>query len=190
MGKSAIYLNPGEEHGLSIIYFVEPKRNVLVKLRREGWNMFKFLEKLFGKKKEKVSRKNVLSHEEVIRKLCGVWPNLNTGCLQIADAYYVLPTRNELEKLLFDSSITSKQYKKEVRDCDDFALLLHADVILSRYCEELPWAFGQIWYQDKKIGGHAINLCITYDNGMLLIEPQNVKIRYPCENMNIQHIRI
>ena len=161
-----------------------------MKSRREDWNMFKFLEKLFGKKKEKVLQKNVLSHEEVIRKLCRAWPNLNTKCLQIADAYYVLPTRNELEKLLFDSSVTAKQYKKEVRDCDDFALLLHADVILSRYCEELPWAFGQIWYQDKKIGGHAINLCITYDVGMLLIEPQNVKIRYPRKNMSIQHIRI
>jgi hypothetical protein len=70
-------------------------------------------------------------------------------------------------------------------DCDDFAQILHSFIVQERYREMmhrgsnkkewLPWAFGQCWGQkfQGKDGGHAINLCVTRDSGIMLIEPQN-----------------
>lgn len=155
---------------------------------------------LFKKKKKPNPISVILQGNKLLVKLLDVWPKLNPGRLWLEDVNYIMPTRKELEAILFASKVDSYEYVPEIEDCGDFALLLHADVIRKRYKDykagkihedqQFPLAFGQIWYQDPIMGSHAINICITCDDGILLIEPQQDKIRKPDKNMTISFIRI
>lgn len=156
---------------------------------------------LFGKKEQKVVDKQVvLKRNMVLGKLLEVFPELNPLCLWPADSAYVMPTEKELKELLSLSTIESYDYVKDIQDCDDYALRLHAYVIEDRYkafkegriVEGLrhSLAFGQIWYKDLRIGYHAVNICITCDKGVLLIEPQNDKIFKPKKNAVVSFIRM
>ena len=160
--------------------------------------MFGFL---FEKKKSKPiigDDQAILPGNKVLSKLLACWPKFNPGRLWEADNSYIMPTRVELEKLLFDSVVDSYGYVSEILDCDDAALLLHADIIKQRYKDyksgkipkdqQFPLAFGQIWYQSSR-GLHAVNICITRDEGVLLIEPQTDKIWKPKGDMFIDFVR-
>ena len=141
----------------------------------------------------------VLHGNMILGKLLKIWPRLNPERLWAADAKYIMPTRGELEKAVFESPVSGYEYVPEIEDCDDYALFLQADIIRKRYDDykagkipkgqQYPWAFGQIWYDDPKIGSHAVNICITFDDGVLLIEPQTNKIRKPEKNIKISFIR-
>jgi hypothetical protein len=155
----------------------------------------------FRKKKPRpiVDNSAVLPGNRLLGKLLKTWPTLNPGRLWKADAKYIMPTKGELEKAIFKSPVPNYEYIPEIEDCDDFALLLQADIIRKRYKDykagkihkeqQYPWTFGQIWYQSPE-GTHAINLCVTCDKGVLLIEPQGGKIRKPNKDMVISFIRI
>jgi len=161
------------------------------------WNPFKN----WRKKKSQKPKPNttLLPSNRVLDKLLETWPDLNPGRLWKADAKYVMPTRKNLEKAIFKSPVSGYEYVSEIEDCDDFAILLHADIIRNRYDEykkgeipennQYPWAFGQIWYRSS-IGMHAINLCITCDDSILFIEPQTRKIWKPKKDIFISFIRI
>jgi len=162
------------------------------------WNLFNW----YKRKKEPVvvDTSVVLPGNKVLNKLLEAWPWLNPGRLWPADTDYVMPLENELEWVVFNSPVIRYEYVPEIQDCDDAALLLHADIVRRRYDEykkgkipeneKHPWAFGEIWYQDPVRGPHAINLCITRDKGILLIEPQGGKIRKPQKDMTISFIRL
>ena len=155
----------------------------------------------FGKKEQAlVDTQIVLKGSRVLGELLKIWPELNPGRLWLADSVYVMPTEKELKEILFRSKVDSYKYTKNIQDCDDYALFLHTDVILYRYenfkkgkidkDQLYSWAFGQIWYKDSRIGYHAINICITRDKGVLLIEPQNDKIFKPKKDITIRFIRM
>ena len=161
----------------------------------------KIFDWIFGKKEQTSSESGpVLKGSYILGKLFKVWPELNPGCVWIADSNYVMPTKEELKKILFRSQINQSGYKSEMNDCDDYALFLHVDVIRQRYedykqgkiseDQAYPLAFGQIWYCSPTITVHAINICITCDKGILLIEPQQTKIFKPTEDMVIKFMRI
>jgi hypothetical protein len=108
--------------------------------------------------------------------------------IMVADKYYWAPSYDSLQDLVWRTYIDRYKYIKDAYDCDDFALSLHAFVVQTRY-EEIykrkvpkeewyPWAFGQIWgYKFRGVKGmHAINICLTSDRGLVLIEPQEDKI--------------
>jgi len=132
---------------------------------------------------------------EIFEKLQCLWPKLSPSSVFMADETYVLPSRAEVEKALQDSKIDKYVYTDELWDCDNYALLLHAYVIRKRYedfrkgklakeqCYSL--AFGQIWTDI-----HAINIALTYDEDILLIEPQTDEIRKAEKGLNITFIRI
>ena len=159
---------------------------------------------LFKKKKKKpIHRKNdlnVITRNEVFKTIVDYWPKINPHNIKLADGMYVCPSRKEVEKILFDSKVDEHIYQDGILDCDDYALLLHAYVIRKRYKDfqegkidkeqRYPRAFGQIWHRDPKIGGHAINLCITSDKEILFIEPQTDKIRKASKEAIIDFIRI
>ncbi len=129
----------------------------------------------------------------ILFKLQNIWPDLEYGykgptSISLADGEYWMPTKSKVKKLLWEGFIDTYKYKAETFDCDEFSLLLHAFVVQERYVqiekrevpkeEWLPWAFGQVTgikFQGKKTH-HAINIVITSDNGVMLIEPQNDKI--------------
>lgn len=114
------------------------------------------------------------------------WPYLTKrNDILIADRTYWMPSLSKLESLVYKTYIDGYKYVKEMYDCDDFALSLHAFVAQTRYEEahqrDIPkedwytWSFGQAW--GSRFRGvdtnHAINICMTSDAGLVLIEPQN-----------------
>jgi hypothetical protein len=156
----------------------------------------------FRKKKKKkpiVDDSVILPSAKLLKKLLETWPDMNPGRLWPEDRSYVMPTRKELEEFVFKSKVDDYEYVPEIQDCGDFALFLHVDVIRERFKDykdgkiskdqQYPWAFGQLWHQDSQIGYHAINICITKDEGVLLIEPQTDKIRKATRDMTIYFVR-
>lgn len=95
----------------------------------------------------------------------------------LPDPEYQIPTRAEVEELLNNTWFDQYAYRPAIRDCDKYALLLHAFVAQerARLGERLAWAFGEAWYRlvDDPEQGHALNLVITADQGVFCVEPQN-----------------
>jgi len=113
---------------------------------------------------------------------------LRNGGLVMPDGEYWAPTIKDIQDYIKNSNIYKYKYNLEWMDCDDFALLLHSDIIKQRYekiinkklSKEkwLPISFGQIWgskFKGQKMA-HAINICYTSDQGVMLIEPQTNEI--------------
>ena len=79
------------------------------------------------------------------------------------------------------------QFIKNIQDCDDIALQLHAEIKRIRgYQVELqkisqdewyPWAFGEVFATKwmGRVGNHNGNICVCVE-GIYLIEPQTDKI--------------
>ena len=119
--------------------------------------------------------------QDLSRQLKSIWPSMQ---VILADREYWLPAENKVKKLVWDSYIDQYKYEIESFDCDDYALVLHAFVVQERYRlakakkiskdEWLPWAFGEAWGTrfDGVDTDHAINICVTSDKGVILIEPQ------------------
>lgn len=118
----------------------------------------------------------------LIKKL---WPQ---SYIAMADERYWKPTRREVEKLVQQGFIKRFLGTSELMDCDDQALILHAFVIQKRYRQvekgkikkpqRYPWAFGQAWgdqFQGNKTS-HAVNICITRDEKVLLIDLKRNRI--------------
>lgn len=164
---------------------------------------------LFGKKEKKEENKKIDKlYGYVIRsKFKDICSTLHSNSIFLADVIYISPTYEELSKMVFSFSSnydyvhTAYTINNEsgLFDCDDFALLLHVYVITERYKEFtsgglskeklFPWAFGQIWYIDGKMGSHAKNVCITSDKGIVLIEPQTKKIELIKKGIKINFLR-
>ncbi|PXF56812.1 MAG: hypothetical protein C4B58_12140 [Deltaproteobacteria bacterium] len=130
-----------------------------------------------------------ISGAEIKSILKEAWPGINSNNIKISDTWYMMPSDNELWKLVMDSGVNSFVHTyhilddySQMFDCDDFALLLHSFVIKERYNqmieqklskeECLPWAFGQVWCKGPNSENHALNICITKDRGIQLIHPQ------------------
>lgn len=122
---------------------------------------------------------------EIKSILNNLWPGIRIMC---ADRDYWLPSEKDLKDIIWKSYIDEYQYAIERFDCDDFALVLHAFIVQERYIradehklpkeEWFPWAFGEVWgskFQGENTA-HAINICITDEEEIFLIEPQNDKI--------------
>ena len=131
---------------------------------------------------------------DIESKMKAIWPNLTRGNqytlgnLWIHDALYWLPTQAKVEQLLLDSFMEQYRWTAQVFDCDTFTKVMCAFVAQERYRqmeekklsanELFEWAFfecGGTKYQGKRTH-HALNGCITSDQGIILIEPQDDQI--------------
>jgi hypothetical protein len=105
-----------------------------------------------------------------------------TNILRLGDAHYYLPTPQEIDRIINDSSLDRKIWTPERFDCDDFAYVLKAEFCTHAYDagESLSCSFalGMIWgnfnWRDEF---HAANLVVLHNpandrNGVLLIEPK------------------
>ena len=122
----------------------------------------------------------VVNSEYIRKELSYIWP----ACfLFIGDVQYELPKRSEVWNLVVGSFIDKYKYKLEVFDCDDFGAILRAYVKQDRYVRNAsyPWPFGEIIGPEFRgiEGYHEVNVCITEDDGVILVEPQNDKIWRP-----------
>lgn len=99
-----------------------------------------------------------------------------------ADATYALVSPKWVEKtffpwwrsLRFAFGLTSWERKN---DCDNFAraaaAAMHDCHALTEEGEADAPAAGEVWYITKEGTGHAINVIITADQGLLFFEPQS-----------------
>lgn len=73
------------------------------------------------------------------------------------------------------SALQSSAYVNEAWDCDNYAdaFKLFADVAHNRMKRATGIAVGVLFYQKEGAGGHAINVVITSDRGLLFVEPQS-----------------
>ena len=141
------------------------------------------------------NRFHTIKRLELFGMLQGFWPKLSVCSVYMADEIYVLPARANVEGILQDSKIDEYIYQHEIFECNNYALLLHAYVIHKRYKDfqegkllkeqSYSQAFGQIW-----INMHALNIAITHDEGILLVEPQTDKIKKPNKKLDVTFIRI
>ena len=151
--------------------------------------MWAWFNNFFGFHKEEKEEKMLALSADIMMKACNFWPGMRLyEGLWIADVEYYLPERKEIEIALRHNQTNFRKFIDELWDCDDFALLLNAQIKVQRaekaregqilQDEWFPWAFGECWgtkFQGKKYK-HAINICFTRDEGILLIEPQTDEI--------------
>jgi len=96
-------------------------------------------------------------------------------CMHLADERYWLTPLHDVVDLLNRERIDQREFRDEVRDCDDFALILHARMVESQQINtkrKLPHAFGQVWGMAGGQFGHAINIMVNSDGAVRFIEPQ------------------
>jgi len=106
---------------------------------------------------------------------------LETSCQKakfiwlVDNSFYAFESENELGDLLTKTSIADEDFVQNKFDCDDFALLLHANV--KRQGRELNgnsnYACGET-FVSKRSGikePHNLNICLV-GNDTYLVEPQ------------------
>jgi len=135
-----------------------------------------------------------ITRDEISAQVKTIWPHLVDGLpwatnIAIADEFYWAPRLDQLSELWNSTLVWQYQYNAEYMDCDDFSLLMHAGIVRDRYKqiqergvpehEWHSWAVGQCWGNKFRgqINGHAINIAITSDVGVVLIEPQSTPNR-------------
>jgi len=140
-------------------------------------------------KVEDVKITKILSDYDLMLQLRELWPNLKLYTdIRVSDESYYVPTMERLDEVIVAArrviDSIGNEYLPEIYDCDDFALLLNAVVkaVWVRFAKEnnIPkedWkslAFAEVWGTQfrGRIMAHAINCCLTRDDGVILIEPQ------------------
>lgn len=131
-----------------------------------------------------------VNSQKIIQMLMDMWPNLtynfpNASSIFLEDGTYYLPSKDKVESMIRRAELSERyKYHLEWMDCGDYALIMHSFVVQKRYKriikEKLdksrwyPWAFGECWGSkfNGKLVWHAINIAITSDKGIILIEPQ------------------
>lgn len=97
-------------------------------------------------------------------------------CLHLADSSYWLTPLKDVVDLLKRERIDRRTYRPEVRDCDDFALVLHARMVESQQGNpkrDQPHCFGQVWGMVGSDYAHAINIMLNSDGAVRFVEPQS-----------------
>jgi len=129
----------------------------------------------------------------VVQQLLDIWPALKWNVMDMSNIYivdrlYWLPSKKDVRNLLWDNYVDKYKWIKDEFECNDFSLILDAFIKQERYgiAEDKgvskdaihPWAFGETYgvKWNGKNCHHAINICITRDAGVLLVEPQNDKM--------------
>jgi len=98
--------------------------------------------------------------------------DIETLNIHFTDRYYFLPTQDDLENLLHYSRLPQIQYIPEKRDCDDYAHMFKSWLSYMGY-GNLTIAYIEIrMYYPTKTSAHAVNLVVTEDRKVHLLEPQ------------------
>jgi hypothetical protein len=96
--------------------------------------------------------------------------------VRMGDVQYYLPTLNEVQQLLTESSLDRRKWLEERFDCDDFSYVLKGEFSIHAYDSgDISYGFsdGIIWGNFSWVQGyHAVNLVVTNDQVLRLIEPQ------------------
>jgi len=96
--------------------------------------------------------------------------------VRMGDSQYYLPTLDEVQQLLTESSLDRRKWLEDRFDCDDFSYVLKGEFSIHAYdAGDINYGFsdGIIWGNFAWVQGyHAVNLVVTKDQVLRLIEPQ------------------
>jgi hypothetical protein len=96
--------------------------------------------------------------------------------VRMGDAQFYLPTLEEVKQLLTESSLDRRNWLAERFDCDDFSYVLKGEFSIHAYdMGDISYGFsdGIIWGNFSWVQGyHAVNVVVTNDQVLRLIEPQ------------------
>jgi hypothetical protein len=102
---------------------------------------------------------------------------VSDSVIRMGDAQYYLPTLAEVQQLLTASSLDRRTWMAERFDCDDFSYVLKGEFSIHAYdAGDISYGFsaGIIWGNFNWVDGfHAVNLVVTNDQILRLIEPQS-----------------
>lgn len=124
----------------------------------------------------------IITAEAARLELQKIWPVCQYF---ITDGEFKLVSSDRVKQELLETYIEQYKYRAEDFDCDDYALILHAWVRQGQYKEKAKyaWAFGEmhgyLHQPDGSIIGHALNVVITSDKGVQVVEPQTDELRDP-----------
>jgi len=97
--------------------------------------------------------------------------------VRMGDAQFYLPTLSEVQQLLSASALDRRTWLAERFDCDDFSYVLKGEFSIHAYdAGDISYGFstGIIWGNFSWVDGfHAVNLVVTNDQVLRLIEPQS-----------------
>ncbi|MBA7632475.1 hypothetical protein ES703_40021 [subsurface metagenome] len=103
---------------------------------------------------------------------------LSNNCsFWFADGEYYCSPLGDIDRLVEASLIDKQTYISEKYDCDDFALSLKHHFIRDAYLDghrRRPHSLGIFWKP-----GHAMNIAVSDDGKVWIIEPQNDNILPP-----------
>jgi len=110
-----------------------------------------------------------ISHSEVLTLLQAEFPN---AYVILTDAKYKTTTKKEIERYLKEDITDEYKYISEYFDCDDFSHRLMGNL------HNPDWGHLTFGIVHTKVpnGAHAVNIFISDQNKVYLIEPQNDKI--------------
>ena len=129
----------------------------------------------------------IITSEHIRGLLKQTWPDLSQ--IWLTDPHYEVMPFEWLEKAIKECSLKDLVFRRDVWDCDNYSLQLHARVQIYQYKLVLAgkskskhsWAVGEcIGFNEGFLGTgiHSQNLAIT-DKGIVLIEPQEGIIKDP-----------
>ena len=130
-------------------------------------NFFEFLFKLFAKKKPQIINYIELNNLIPYLKNQGGVLHLINPNLETLDHEYALLTKEQVEDFLKSDWTNWRIYRKEIFDCDDFAIIL-----LGKFHEK----FGSCSVGFALSDIHAFNIFIDINKKVWIIEPQTDKI--------------
>lgn len=132
----------------------------------------------------------IITADKLCEILIGQWPQLE-HIWRFDKKFVVLPNK-QVDEILKGIDVYKNQFKNELFDCDDFALVVNAFVKLEVAKLSLPHnlAFGEAAMMHPRIGVHNQNVFITEDFEVKLFEPQANKIILPGKGEIVFYVRI
>lgn len=118
-------------------------------------------------------------HKADIKKLFKDVPDI-----KLTDSNYKLVDIDHLQKYLQKNHVNIRKYEKTIHDCDDFSYILMGDI--TRWDSDL--AFGILWAYKPDGEYHSLNIAISTDEKVILIEPQTDKIIWDLEEWDLRFV--
>ncbi len=131
-----------------------------------------FLERIF--KFSKDIDTNKITKTEIIN----LFKKYNLKRIRILDRHYKLINKKEIEKFLKSDNVSFNKYKKEIYDCDDFALVLLGRIKNKFHGASVGLAISKT---------HAFNFFIDENKKVWIIEPQTDKIINPNSKLKTKY---
>jgi len=116
-----------------------------------------------------------ISAKKIRSRLNRMWPDLKQ--IWLTDPVYIATPENVIEALrLWEGELKKYSFKKNVTECEEFALFCHAFVKqyqIYNFNDKYNWIYGECM-TSKLLGSKYVHSCNIYltNNNIYMVEPQ------------------